>query len=153
MVEPTNTNYCHKLYSSLNFSSRNCFFHSQLILFFLFDIHTFTSLILFFFSKIPSIPFYHVYLSENGLFFYCFSLSLIYLKSVKFSMHHILLWEIHWVATKHLFLKLHTSSHRRCGLWLREFISLNSVIKTTFRKVISVIIKEKFTILRYIINR
>jgi hypothetical protein len=153
MVEPTNTNYCHKLYSPLNFSSRNFFFHSQLILFFSFDIHTFTSLILFFFSKIPSIPFYHVYLSENGLFLLFLSLSLIYLKSIKFLIHHMLFWEIHWVATKHLFQKLHTSPHRRCGLWLREFISPNYVIKTTFREVISVVIKEKFTILRYIINR
>jgi hypothetical protein len=91
MVEPTNTNYCHKLYSSLNFSSRNCFFHSQLILFFLFDIHTFTSLILFFFSKIPSIPFYHVYLSENGLFFYCFSLSHLFEISKVFNASHITL--------------------------------------------------------------
>jgi len=91
MVEPTNTNYCHKLYSSLNFSSRNFFFHSQLILFFSFDIHTFTSLILFFLSKIPSIPFYHVYLSENRLFLLFLSLSYLFEINKVFNSSHITL--------------------------------------------------------------
>jgi len=92
MGEPTNTNYFHKLYSSLNFSSRNFFFiHS---LFFFFHL-IYTRLLHLFCSSFLKYQAYRsiTYILAIMVFFYCFSLCLSYLFEMNkvFNSSHITL--------------------------------------------------------------